>query len=234
MKRKYIIINSFLILIGIIGMLGGKLIDGDVFLGELGVAFVTGGITALITTMLIAEKNDTSCAEKWGLNAIYSKRSDMNIQCDACLEKCTKQLDFIALGLKGFRDAATDLVIKKVNSGVNLRIITVAPTSPFLKQKAVEEGSVTESMSSNIESMISWAQEINARTREGAVQVKTYDGLPMFSYQRVDDYVFVGPNLRGMSSQKCISYEYHRGEGKEYFVNYFEKLWNDKAMTKVV
>lgn len=234
MTKKYVIINSFLILIGIIFSLLSQVTDNNLFLGDLGVAFVTGGITALITTLVISEKKDTSILDKWGLVHIYSKRSDMNSDCDICLNKCTKHLDFIALGLKSFRDATTDVVIKKINSGVNVRIITVNPDSVFIKQKAIEEGSLPESLANYITDMIEWAKELNSLTRDGAVQVKTYDGLPMFSYQRIDDFVFVGPNLYGLSSQKCISYEYYRGDGKDYFVNFFEKLWNNKNMKTVV
>ena len=233
MQRKYVIINSILILVGVISCLAGALYNVN-FFSDLGMALVTGGITALITTLLINESRDTEFVEKWGLVQIFSKRSDMNVDCDKCLDKCTKELDFIALGLKGFRDATTDLVIKKINTGVNIRIITVSPDSEFLKQKAIEEGSLPESLSNNILNMIEWAKNINSRTREGAIQVKAYDGLPMFSYQRIDEYVFVGPNLYGLSSQKCISFEFRRGDGVDYFENYFEKLWTDGIMKQVV
>lgn len=231
---RYIIINSFLIMGGMISVLVGKVAGEVLFLSDLGIALITGGITSLITTLLIHEKNNTEFVENWGLVDIYKQRSNMNVNCDKYLEKCKKNLDFIALGLKGFRDATKNEIGKVISSGVSIRIITVSPDSEFLKQKAIEEGSSAESMSNNIASMIQWAKDVNSATHEGAVQVKTYDGLPMFSYQRIDDHIFVGPNLYGLSSQKCISFEYCRGEGKEYFVNYFEMLWNDKNMKQVV
>lgn len=234
MKKKYIIINSFLILIGIICSLSGELYSIGT-LGELGIAFITGGLTSLITTFLITENNnDDSLLKIWGLVQIYKKRSEMNNNCDRFLEKSSKQLDFISMGLKNFRDATTDVVIKKIKSGVRIRIITSNPDSMFLKQKAIEEGGVPESVSQSIVDLIEWAKDINSKTFEGAIQIKVYDALPMFSYQRIDDHVFVGPNLYGLSSQKCISYEYHKGKGTEYFTNYFEKLWNDTSIKKVV
>lgn len=60
------------------------------------------------------------------------------------------------------------------------------------------------------------------------VQVKYYNSLPEDFYFRVDDHVFIGPYLYGISSQQTISYEFKgAAKGASYYKDYFEHLWND-------
>lgn len=244
MRKKYLIVNSILILVGIIISLIGLFValnqnnelikNISSFVGSLGSALITGGIVSLITTLIVTESdNKETNVDEWGLKTIYSKRSDMNINCDKDLEACKTNLDFIAFGLKNFRDAATSLITKKLQQGVKIRILTVNPQSKFLLQKSREEGTVPESISQSINELILWVNNLN-KSSQNKIIIKIYDALPLFSYQRIDDHIYIGPNLYGLSSQKSISYEYHKGRGKEYFVDYFERLWNDNSFCKEV
>lgn len=245
MRRKYVIINSFIILVGIIFFLIGIVISGqssgdasnkgDSFFGALGIAMVTGGITSLLTTLILDEAGNANSSMKteWGMVQIYEKRSEMNVNCDKYLSSCRKNLDFISLGLKNFRDAATDTLMQRIRLGVRVRIITSNPQSKYLRQKAIEEGSSEESIRDSIKDLIYWAQGINSGFGEKVIEIKLYDSLPMFSYQRIDEHIFLGPNLYGLSSQKTISYEYDGGRGFDYFSKYFDKLWNDKKIVSI-
>ena len=127
-------------------------------------------------------------------------------------------------------------ILKKLKQGVKIRILTVDPDSEFLRIKSIEEGSVPESISKTIKDLISWASDLNKKNdkSDNGIVVKTYNSLPLFSYQRIDEHVFVGPNLYGKSSQKSISYEYYNGKGADYFINYFDVLWNDDSFCKKV
>lgn len=238
MKTKYLIINSFLILFGIVVLLVGVVLSlnsensNDILaliLINLGTATVAGGIAAIINTLLITDQEKgTSDIFDWKITNIYWNRSEMNTTCDYELENCKQSLDFVAFGLKSFRSAVGDVVEKKLEQGIQVRILTIDPHSIFLAQKEAEEDSQEGALAREIEGLIQWVHTLKVNNPTHKIEIKQYDGLPQFSYQRIDGSIFVGPNLFGKISQKCITYKYEKGgKGFDYFSKYYDEIWNN-------
>ena len=204
-------------------------------LTDLGIALVTEAISAIIILFIISEDNDIKYDNEWGLEKIYRKRSEINTVCDEKLIRCSKNLDFISFGLKNFRNSCELIVKKKLDENVQIRILTINPDSKFVRQREIEEEAAEGSISEEIRNLIKWVNMINSESKREKISIKIYDSIPQFSLQRIDDSVFIGPNLYRVISQKCITYEYKKGGyGFDYFVDYFEKLWNDDSYSKEV
>jgi len=243
MKTKYLVINSFLILVGLVILLVGIILslqskeDNNILsmiLINLGTATIAGGISAVISTLLITDQEKgTSDIYDWKITNIYWNRSEMNTTCDFELDNCKESVDFVAFGLKSFRSAVGKVVEDKLAHGIKVRILTIDPKSIFLAQKEIEEDSQEGSLAREIEGLIEWVHQLKATNANYNIEIRKYDGLPQFSYQRIDNSIFIGPNLYGKISQKCITYKYESGgKGFDYFSKYYEELWNnDKYAT---
>ncbi len=244
MKTKYLIINSFLILIGLVVLLVGVVLslhDGEsnilsMMLINLGAATIAGGISSVISTLLITEQErDASDVYDWKITNIYWNRSEMNTTCDFELNNCKERIDFIAFGLKSFRSAVSDVVEQKLLQGISVRILTIDPKSIYLKQKEIEEDSKEGTLANEIEGLKVWVDNLKTSNPQYKIEIRQYNGLPQFSYQRIDNSIFVGPNLYGKISQKCITYKYEKGgKGFEYFSKYYEEIWNKTNYAKSV
>ena len=54
-------------------------------------------------------------------------------------------------------------------------------------------------------------------------------------YWRVDDELYIGPYWYGISSQQTITYKFSEGgKGFNQYTSYFDDLWNDNELTKVL
>lgn len=233
------LVNSITFCIGFAVVLWGALSGYTTAIGtiliSIGTSLIASSVVVFISTKYMFKQNKIKdIIEKWGMIGIYDTRAKMNDSANISLENNENNLDIIAFGLRNFRDAQTDIIKQKVSQGMQIRILTINPKSKFLEQREKDEKELPGQIANTIVQLDSWVEEIKQmQIRDKQVQIKFYDTLPLDFYFRLDNRLFIGPYLYGKTSQQTISYEYsYSSVGFEYYVNYFENLWNDETFAK--
>ncbi len=183
-------------------------------------------IMYLSSEFMLRSKRRTDIIDKWGVEAIYKTRAEMNLSTNLALSKCKGEIEIIAFGLKGFRETQTEEIKRLISKKVSIKILTLNPESETSYLVDGREGQVTGATKKSIEDLLKWCEELNKNTKKPCIEIKFYDGLPLDFYFRVDDHVYIGPYLKGISSQQTISYEFTLGEGFKYWVKYFNTQWS--------
>lgn len=251
MKFKHIItIEVVIFLIGLVAVILGLLIDikkldtifrleraiAQNILISVGCSIIASSIISFITTLYLNSDNDArKVIDIWGLKNIEIRsilNSDINMQ----LENMSQGMDIVAFGMKNFLAAKGSLLEQKIKQGCTIRILTMHPDSQFLYQRDKEEGNVTGQIKNEILEMIKWAEKINdTQNNKGAIEIRSYNGLPQDMYQKVDNYVYVGSLHFGKTSQQTIAYEYKPGsKGADYYTKYFLSLWEDNSFSEKI
>jgi hypothetical protein len=170
----------------------------------------------------------------WGLKEIFETRQKMNVQLNEVWGDLQNNLDIIGFGLKSFRDAQTNSIIEKVKKGLKIRILTINPLSPFVKQREKDEQVLNESIKKTIIDLEKWVLKLKEISRdENNVELKFYNSLPLDFYWKQDDRLCVGPYLYGIGSQQTVTLEFDKGTtGYNFYSNYFENLWNNDDFCK--
>ena len=84
-------------------------------------------------------------------------------------------------------------------------------------------------MKSDVLALSEWVK--GDKRKKGTVNIKYHSSYPGFSYLRIDDTVFFGPNLPLYKSQINFALEFNiHGKGGQYFVEFFESLWNNNSV----
>jgi len=227
------LINLVIGCIGIICLFSALAIDhkdGRNILLSIGCSLLASTVVSYLTSKyLIRMSRIKNIVENWGLESIFETRQEMNRSTDTAFEYLEKNLDIIAWGLKSFRDAKDKIVREKVERGLKIRFVTLHPDSEYVKQREKDEKEVPGQIRLTITNLQEWIESLQKiAPKPENIQVKYYNSLPEDFYFRVDDHIFIGPYLYGISSQQTISYEFKSpSKGALYYRDYFERLWND-------
>ena len=120
-----------------------------------------------------------------------------------------------------------------LRKGVNFRIITMMPDSPYAAERDKEENKNNGTTSYSIQQLVEWADKLNSRSMRGKVIVKGYSCMTLDFYWRVDDVIYIGPYWYGVESQQTITYKYLAGgKGFTQYSEYFETLWNNTDLCR--
>lgn len=240
-----LLIGFVLILIGLLTNLidGEKIFKIDVLLIQsilisVGTSIIASGLISLLLVKYIYfyQGSLRNIVDEWGMRRI-DIRSNINPDINKKLDSMDIGMDIIAFGMRNFLSVQGDLLIEKLNRGCRIRILTITPNSPFVRQREIDELEMEGQIKNSIDFMIKWAKTAQGNlTDKGLISVKTYSGLPQDMYQKVDDYVYIGPFLYGKPSQQTIAYSFApKSKGAEYYTSYFNKLWSDDNFsTKVL
>lgn len=174
---------------------------------------------------MLRSRRRTEIIDRWGVEALYKTRAEMNLSTNDSLSKCKEDIEIIAFGLKSFREAKSDEIERLLDKGVNVKILTMSPESEMMKYVDDRESLVSGATKKSIEDLISWVEAIKDNPKRKNIEIRFYDSLPLDFYFKVDDRIYIGPYLKGLSSQQTISYEFSSGEGYRYWSRYFQKLW---------
>lgn len=187
--------------------------------------FASAIVSYLNSKYIIQQSNAIQMIEHWGIDKIFEARAEINGETNELL-KNTKKLEICAMGLKGFRDAQSRLIEKRIMEGMSLRILTIDPNSDVLQMIDQTEGVGAGSTKATIESLISWIYELKKRQiRANQIEIKIYDHYPYDFYFCMDGIVFTGP-YQSKTSQQTITYKFLANTlGASIFNNYFESLW---------
>lgn len=238
MKEKY---NMKSICTGlVVTLIGVLLIPVDLFLCKtpqnlwisIGCSLIASGLVILLTA-LVVERVKYNPIDEWKITRIYATRAEKNTDSDPELDKARYCVDAVAFGLKSFRSKQTKRVEGCLRRGVNIRILTMAPDSPWVKQREIEEKETEGQIQHTINDLVKWADDLNAQNTKGKIVVKGYNTMTLDFYWRVDNKLFVGPYWYGISSQQTITYSYAEGgKGFQVYSDYFDQLWNDDELCK--
>ena len=235
LRQNKTLVNVIIVLIGIVLIVVSPWLKSPyaqtIFSG-IGTSFLASGVVVLITLVLTDNTEGQENLSKWGLEAIYLTRGEMNVSCDQYLKKCRK-LDIIAFGLRSFRDSQEKVIEKILKSGGVIRILTMDPDCDNLKQREKDEKQEEGSIKLTIEQLISWANRLNSRNYSGRIEIRCYDAQPLDFMFLMNNRLFIGPYEYGKGSQQTISYEFNvEGETYRYYLDYFNKLWEDSTFAK--
>lgn len=203
-----------------------------------GCSIVASSVVSYITTLyLTSDKNAKRVIETWGLKNIEI-RSNLNSEINERLAHMDHGMDIVAFGMKNFLSRQNAILEEKVKKGCVIRILTMHPDSEFIARRDEEESNSLGQIKNEIKEMIKWAQEINnnpSRKGSGSIEIRGYKGLPQDMYQKVDDYVYVGPLQFGKPSQQTIAYAYKPGsKGAQYYTKYFLDLWKNDSFSEKI
>jgi len=227
------LINLVIGCIGIICLFSALAIDhedGRNILLSIGCSLLASTVVSYLTSKYLIRMNRVkNIVENWGLESIFETRQEMNRSTDTAFEYLEKNLDIIAWGLKSFRDAKDKIVREKVERGLKIRFVTLHPDSEYVNQREKDEKEIPGQIRLTILNLQEWIESLQKiAPKPDNIQVKYYNSLPEDFYFRVDDHIFIGPYLYGISSQQTISYEFKSpAKGALYYRDYFERLWND-------
>jgi hypothetical protein len=194
----------------------------------IGTSIIASAVVIFMTDVLIGKEENDS-VRQWGLETVYKTRGEMNSSSDYYLSKA-KYVDFIAFGLKSWRDSQQDQIEKILANGGKIRIITMKPGCCALKARERDEHAGKDEISHSIELLIEWAKRENEKNLKGKIEIRYHDHLPLDFMHLMDNRLFTGPYEYGKDSQQTLSFEYNNaGAAYEYYKNYFNKLWNDSG-----
>lgn len=195
---------------------------------SVGCSILASNIIMFLTSeYMLRSQRRAEIIDRWGVEAIYKTRAEMNNSSNISLSKCKEDIEIVAFGLKSFRETQSDEIERLLAKGVSLKIITANPESKFLEFVDLREDVLPGATKKSIEGLINWVSTLKDKHQLYKVEIRFYDSLPLDFYFKVDDRVYVGPYLKGVSSQQTISYEFTVGEGYNYWTKYFSKLWED-------
>ena len=234
-RSQSIIVALLIVVVGIL------MIIADVFWLKtvsnvwvsIGCSLLASALVILLTTWLV-DKPVANPLDEWGVAKIYATRAEKNADSDPKLVRAKYQVDAVAFGLKHFRTDNQKRVEDCLRKGVNFRILTMDPESPYIVQRSIEEGDEPEHIKNSVKQLIAWANTLNRNTDgKGKIIIQGYSCMTLDFYWRVDNEIYVGPYWYGVDRQKTITMKFvDGGKAFEQYSEYFEKLWQNKQLVR--
>lgn len=191
---------------------------------SIGCSLVASALVILLNTFLV-DATIHNPLDDWCLRRIATTRAEINNECAEKLSHAKYQVDIVAFGLQSFRNKQSDAIEGYLKKGVNFRILTMDPNSPFVSQREKEEDDTN--IKNSIDKLVEWADRLNAKQYKGRVIIKGYSCMTLDFYWRVDHTIYVGPYWVGYDSQQTVTYAFDKGgDGFKLYSKYFDKLWN--------
>lgn len=240
-RKLYYSGNIIIGIIGVIMTLIGCLIVNNslkAFLFGIGASMIASSIVAFLTSYYTISINETEdIITKWQLRNIFRTKQEMNAESNECLDDVKKKIDIIAIGMSGFLNYKGSVLERKLQEGVRIRIIS-CDNLEMLTQREIDENATsyqaTNTMKSEVINLNNWVS--NMKSKKFKIDIKFHSTYPGFSYLRIDNDIFFGPNLPLYKSQINMAFQFDLdGVGGQYLDNYFEQLWrNDKVCSKTL
>ena len=229
-KKLLITASVMLILVGVVLILVSWIIGittpASVVLVSIGASLFTSGVVSIFN-YIYQERDERvkKVVDEWGIIEIYGLRSEMNPGSNKALKKA-KSLDICAMGLKGFLDAQSKLLLARIKKGMRLRILTISPNSDYCEKVDETEGMAKGSTRESIENLIHWIEENKQFVKtQNQVEIVLYNHYPYEFYFCIDENLYVGP-YENKTSQQTITYRFRKGsKGYDYYQQQFQSLW---------
>lgn len=201
---------------------------------NIGCSFISSALVAIVTVLLV-ERQKISPIEEWKMEKIYSTRTERNSEADPNIQNAKYRIDGIAFGLSTFRTMYGKKIEQCLQKGVQIRLLTMDPDGHFISFREEEEKTAAGGIKDTITDMIKWANALNQNNTKGKIVIKGYKSMTLDYYWRVDDDLYVGPYWYGYKSSDTITYKFvANGRGFQHYSDYFETLWEDKDLCRVL
>lgn len=201
---------------------------------SIGCSLIASGIVILMHDFFV-ERKKISELDEWKIEKIYSTRAERNSEADPNLDKARYCIDGIAFGLSTFRTMYDKKIEQCLRKGVQIRLLTMDPEGKFISCREEEENSAPGGIKQTILEMVKWADDLNRSNPKGRIVIKAYNSMTLDYYWRVDDDLYIGPYWYGYKSADTITYKFVAGgRGFQHFSEYFEKLWDNKNLCRVL
>lgn len=229
--------------VGLLIVLGGiVLVLGDVFWSwssmsvwiSVGCSLIASGLVILLTAILL-ERRKHDPLDAWKIQKIYSTRAERNSEADPNIDQARYCIDGVAFGLSTFRTMYGKKIEQCLRKGVNIRLLTMDPEGAFISIREEEEETTSGAIKETILGLVKWANDLNQTNPKGKIVIKAYKSMTLDYYWRVDDELYVGPYWYGYKSSDTITYKFvSGGRGFQHYNEYFEKLWEDSELCRVL
>ena len=229
------LINVAILLLGICLVLLSLLVSNlqwKTILVGVGCSLLAASISSFITLLYSTEgSSSTDIINEWKLQNLYETKAQMNEKSNSDLSNAKKCIDIIAVGMATFLNYKRHDLEKLLSQNVIVRIIS-CDNWELLRRREQDESvkyspDTLGTMIQDVKDLTKW---VNENKSKGNISIKYHSSYPAFSYLRIDDHIFWGPNLPMYKSQMNIAFEFNiAGKGGNYFSNYFEQLWNSTA-----
>ncbi len=201
---------------------------------SIGCSLIASGLVILMHDFFI-ERKKASELDEWKVEKIYSTRAERNAEADPNIENARYCIDGIAFGLSTFRNMYGRRIEQCLKKGVQIRLLTMDPDGQFIKYREEEENAGAGGIKDTILEMVKWADSLNQINARGKIVIKAYNSMTIDYYWRVDNDLYVGPYWYGYKSSDTITYKFVAGgRGFQHYGEYFEKLWEDKELCRVL
>lgn len=201
---------------------------------NIGCSFISSALVAIVTVLLV-ERQKVNPIEDWKVEKIYSTRAERNSEADPGIDNARYCIDGIAFGLSTFRTMYGKKIEQCLKKGVQIRLITMDPDGQFISFREDEEKTVSGGIRETILDMVKWANALNQKNTKGKIVIKAYSCMTLDYYWRVDNALYIGPYWYGYKSSDTITYKFSAdGRGFQHYSEYFEKLWEDKELCRVL
>lgn len=201
---------------------------------NIGCSFIASSLVGIVTVLLV-DRQKVSPIEEWKLEKIYSTRAERNSEADPNIENARYCIDGIAFGLSTFRTMYGKKIEQCLKKGVQIRLLTMDPTGQFISVREEEEKTAPGGIRDTITEMVDWANRLNQNNSKGKIVIKAYNSMTLDYYWRVDDEIYIGPYWYGYKSSDTITYKFVAGgRGFQHYSDYFEALWENKNLCRVL
>lgn len=209
----------------------------DILMGLGGGLVSTAAITVILLILLPDDTEKLDELKDWGLEGIIPERSDIKLSGEQLPKR---NLDMIAFGLRHFREANRDdqVIIDRLNAGLNIRIISLNPNSAYVIEEERLEN--TSELRSDLLNLHSWVKRIQESKmlradRQDSIEIKLYDNLPLNFYCRADDKIYTGPYCPGEISSRTHTFLFNfNGTYGKYYAELFNRLWSGAVKINMV
>ena len=201
---------------------------------NIGCSSISSALVAIVTVLLV-ERQKVNPIEEWKVEKIYSTRGERNVEADPSIGQARYCIDGIIFGISSFRGLHGKKIEQCLKNGVQIRLLTMDPEGQFITARENEEGAAVNGIKDTITDMVDWANALNKKNYRGKIVVRGYKSMTLDYYWRVDDDLYIGPYWYGYKSVDTITYKFSaKGRGFQHYSDYFEKLWEDKNLSRVL
>ena len=201
---------------------------------SIGCSLIASGLVILMHDFFI-ERKKVSELDEWKIEKIYSTRGERNVEADPNIVNARYCIDGVIFGISTFRNVHGKRIEHCLRKGVNIRLLTMDPAGQFISYREKEEDAAPGGIKNTITDLVRWADELNQNNPKGTIVVKAYNSMTLDYYWRVDDELYVGPYWYGYKSSDTITYKFSaNGRGFQHYGEYFEKLWEDQNLCRVL
>ena len=172
-----------------------------------------------------------------GLDAVFSQRAATGEYAQR-IELCQTEIAVLGTGLSGFVADHADVLQRKVDAGVRLRVLLPAPevtVSVLGSQASIPAWrAAAGGLEAGLAADRDWSRGQQfftalAERATGHVELRYYRLLPSGAVLVIDDYVYFSPFLSGREGLKTFTLGLSGGILSDQVRQHFEALWADAA-----